>query len=68
MSKYVSVSGFSHTFSSSDWSKLCTLAGRRSGRVDLSEGFARIDDGTVFITLPSPGGQRTYDVSEDDLF
>lgn len=68
MGKYVSVSGFSHNFSTSDWNKICTLKGKSSGRVELSEGVAAIDDGTVFITLKSPGGNRTYDISADDIF
>lgn len=73
MSKYVSVKDsngfdFSHTFSDADWMKLCTLCGRRSGQVELSEGPATIDDDMVFITINSPGGSRIYDLSASELF
>lgn len=73
MSKYVSIKdsngyGFAHSFSTSDWNKLCTLCGRHSGTVELSEGPASIDGNTVFITLKSLGGSRIYDLAADDLF
>lgn len=73
MSKYVSVKDsngydFTHTFSSSDWDTLCTLCGRRNGKVDLLEDPATIDGDTVFLTLKSPGGSRIYDMSASDLF
>ncbi|MEY4592188.1 MAG: hypothetical protein RIR18_1083 [Pseudomonadota bacterium] len=69
MSKFVSVKGFSHSFSNEDWRKICGLAGRSSGKVEFSEGVATINDGTVFITLSSPGGgKRVYDIDAEDLF
>lgn len=73
MSKYVSVKdlngfNFMHIFSDADWATLCTLCGRSSGRVDLSEGPANIDGDSVFITLKSPGGSRIYDLSASALF
>lgn len=73
MSKYVSIKdlngfNFTHNFSGADWERLCTLCGRRSGRVELSEGPAIIDGDSVFITLKSPGGHRIYDLSASALF
>lgn len=73
MSKYVLIkdlNGFDFTrdFSDADWEKLCTLCGRRSGRVELSEGPAIIDGDSVSITLKSPGGYRIYDLSASALF
>lgn len=73
MGKYVSVTsssgyGFSHNFSSTDWDRLRSLCGHSSGRVEFSEGSASTDGDTVFITLNSPGGTRTYDVAAADLF
>ncbi len=69
MGKYVSAKdsnghSFSHNFSNSDWNELCTLCGRRSGSVQLSEGSASIDCDTVFITIDG----RIYDISASDLF
>lgn len=69
MSKYVSVKdsngySFSHNFSNSDWSQLCTLSDCRSGRVDLSEGSASRDGNTVFISIDG----RNYDIAAADLF
>lgn len=73
MGKYVSIkdqSGFdfTHNFSDSDWEKLCTLCGCRTGSVELSEGPASIDGRTVFISLNSPGGRRLYELPAASLF
>lgn len=73
MSKFVSTKDsngfdFSHHFSDADWKKIRTLEGERSGKVEFSEGVATISDGTVFITLSSPGGKRIYDIDAKNLF
>jgi hypothetical protein len=47
---------------------LRTLCGRRSGRVELSEGPAIIDGDSVSITLKPPGGHRIYDLAASALF
>ena len=58
----------SFVFEKSDWQKLCTLAGRSSGQVTFSKGSAQLVDGTLVLTLKSPGGQRQYFLSPDQFF
>jgi hypothetical protein len=73
MSKFIQTKdasgySFSHDFSSEDWRKISSLAGRRSGSVMLSEGSASIDDNYLTITLPSPGGHRSYELFASNVF
>lgn len=73
MSKYVSLrdsSGysFSHTFTDADWRQLSSLQGRRSGRVELSEGVATTDGETVMVTLRNGTGSRHHDLPASALF
>jgi hypothetical protein len=65
-----STGGYPATFtvSDKDWKLIKTLAEKKSGSVDLSNGKASRDGNTVSISQPSPGGHRTYEVSASSIF